>query len=180
MAMLVHPPHLMSYSRRARSFFSRMTQLSGSPPFSSRFEGGVLVAMVGWLHNNLHRIRARMRCFWYRICKYFWWLRGRLIRFWNNIPEPPSRRPSHIDLTEEQIRRVLGYQGPAREKDPQQPPPQEPQEALRKHKRWAPLAGLGRFPGPVRVRDRGYVIRPYGHQSTWPPDRTTTSHHRRN
>ena len=68
----------------------------------------MLVAMVGWLLEGWNQLRARTRCFWDYMRAYFWWLRCRCIRFWLRIPEPPPRDPPHIDLTEEQLAKVLG------------------------------------------------------------------------
>ena len=170
MAMLVHPPQLMSYSNRAHSFFSRMAQPSDPPPFSSRFDGGVLVALLGWLQggvllamlgrlqNGWNRICVRTRCCRNGIRTYLRWLRARLIRYWHNIPEPPKRDPPYIDLTKEEIRRVLGLPEQARQEDAQQPPPQGPQDALREPKCGAPPAGLPKFPRPPVIEKKPVLL----------------------
>ena len=133
----------------AAFFFSPMAQPSDPPLFSSRFEGGVLIAMVGWLLEGLNQLRVRISCFWGYMCKYFWWFRAFCIRRWLGIPEPPKRRPPYIYLTEEQLRRVRGE--PPNGKRQQQPPRQEAREGFVGHTDMAPSAGLGTFPPAVRI-----------------------------
>ena len=148
----MHPPLPMMCSRRDRRpfFSSPMVQPSDPPLFSSRFEGCVLVAMVGWLLEGWNQLRARTRCFWGYMRAYFRWLRCRCIRFWHGIPEPPERKPPHIDLTEEQLAAVLGKPQRANGKAQQQPPPSKRQEGLRRRTHTDPPGGLGRFPPEVQ------------------------------